>query len=227
MCAHEANPTSNNDSRGGRRSIKSKMALVLGPGLTILFLAVGSLLWPAHRLTYAAGSATADQTAMASPDVCDGFGGTFLPQFSPFGFFNPSPFVNVNPGAFVTFGPSAFVTNFNGLLCTTTCSGIPAVLLPVCSAPPASITSTSSLATTSCGSNENLSFSVINTFGLTVLDGTTVAFSSNLGTITPSTTTNGGVAIASLQIPPRQSGVAQIQAFTGGVSTQKSIVVSC
>lgn len=141
--------------------------------------------------------------------------------------------VRLSPAADTCYYPTANIFTFGyfygaPVTCISNCTGfVPAFLSAVCSSPPAQIVPTSTTSTSTCGSNENLSFKVLNTYGISVLDGTTVRFTTTLGLITPSTTTSGGNATASLMIPPKQAGIATVAVTAGGVSFQENITVTC
>jgi hypothetical protein len=117
---------------------------------------------------------------------------------------------------------------YSDTTCISSCTGFATAFLgAVCSAPPAQIYPTSTISTSTCGNNENLSFQVLNTYGIGVIDGTKVTFTTTLGLVTPSAMTNAGNATASLMIPPKQAGVATVTATAGGVSVQQTVNVSC
>ncbi len=230
--------------RGGRGEVRE---LCLKAGLTAaiaaLFLAAGSLVLQERHVAQAASlPGPAQQEVAALPDAvaCDFVSTPFSSVFGPFGF--NSPFFNqgffnqgfFNQGFFNQgfFNPGFVNTSFIGdfpPICVSDCNGsIPAVLIPnICSAPAGAITPISTLNSISCGSNENLTFKVTSTLGLTAVDGTTVGFTASLARVTPTANTTNGQVTVSVQIPPKVSGLDTITATTGGVSTQYTLVVTC
>jgi len=79
-----------------------------------------------------------------------------------------------------------------------------------------------------CGSRFNVLITVRNSIGGLALDNTQVSLSSSMGVISPVTAvTSGGIASASLLLPPAGSGTATISANANGASGQTSVVVSC
>ena len=87
------------------------------------------------------------------------------------------------------------------------------------------ITSLSTVSRIQCASNVNLTFRL--SLSPTEADNTEVRLSTSLGKITPSTTTNGGLATASLAIPPHEAGVVVVWVTSANASTKQTLTVSC
>jgi plastocyanin len=89
------------------------------------------------------------------------------------------------------------------------------------------ITFLSSPSSTTCGSAQNLEVVVNGSNRLPVANGTSITFTTSLGYVISPAVTNGGVAVVSLVIPPKQSGTADVRASGAGFNATKSIAVTC
>ena len=213
-------------------------------GIAAVLLGATSLFATSQRGAEAASipGPVVQAPAAAHPDVlvCDngffptfgfapGFGSGFLPG-SPFftgSTILPSPLGQLFFGNNFFFN-NGFQFNFDNT-CTTDCSqGVPAVLLPnVCNAPVGGITAVSTINTVNCGSNSNLTFTIRNSLGVSVPDGTNVGATANIGRVTPTATTTSGQVTFSVIMPPKTSGIDTVTITSGAVSTQYSLVVTC
>jgi hypothetical protein len=102
-----------------------------------------------------------------------------------------------------------------------------------CNAPyiggaPARINLAVSPAIVTCGSTPvTVSANITDAFGVAVANGTSVSYSSTLGTI-GSATTIGGNSTATLHVPAgSHSGIAQIRVTAGGASATSTVQVNC
>jgi len=91
----------------------------------------------------------------------------------------------------------------------------------------AKINLTASTSLINCGGAASISANVTDGFGVPVVNGTTVSFSTSLGTISPTATTGGGNAVASLSTSAGTSGVALITVKAGNASATTTIQVNC
>jgi len=91
----------------------------------------------------------------------------------------------------------------------------------------AKINLTASTSLVNCGGAASISANVTDGFGVPVVNGTTVSFSTSLGTISPTATTGGGNAVASLSTSAGTSGVALITVKAGNASATTTIQVNC
>jgi len=79
-----------------------------------------------------------------------------------------------------------------------------------------------------CGSRFNVLVTVRNSIGGIALDGTAVSLSSNMGAVTPAqTVTSGGIASASLLLPPAGAGAATVTASANGATGSAAVSVTC
>jgi len=78
-----------------------------------------------------------------------------------------------------------------------------------------------------CGGAGSISANVTDAFGVPVANGTAVSFSTSLGTISPSASTNGGNTVASLQTASGTSGVALVTVKAGNAAATTTIQVNC
>jgi len=91
----------------------------------------------------------------------------------------------------------------------------------------AKINLTASTSLVNCGGAASISANVTDGFGVPVVNGTTVSFSTSLGTISPTATTGGGNAVASLSTSAGTSGVALITVKAGNASATTTVQVNC
>ncbi|HLF79720.1 MAG TPA: cupredoxin domain-containing protein [Dehalococcoidia bacterium] len=85
----------------------------------------------------------------------------------------------------------------------------------------------SSPSSTTCGSAQNIEVVVNGSNRAPVANNTSITFTTSLGYIISPALTEGGAATASLVIPPKQSGTAEIRASGSGYNATKSITVTC
>jgi hypothetical protein len=78
-----------------------------------------------------------------------------------------------------------------------------------------------------CGGAATFTVNATDGFGVPVVNGTSVSFSSSIGTITPTAATSGGNAVATLSTPPGTGGGALITARAGNASGTTNIQVNC
>jgi hypothetical protein len=101
------------------------------------------------------------------------------------------------------------------------------VLADNCPGPPAAISFVSRLDTATCGSSLALNVEVVDAGDYYVKDGTLVTLATSLGSIQPEKTTKGGTLTASLQLPTKVAGVAEVVAVVNGIAARTSVQVSC
>jgi hypothetical protein len=118
-----------------------------------------------------------------------------------------------------------------GFACNSACFAAvdPSYLsMPVtCPGPAAVITFASSPSSVSCASQSMFLVTVSDAKNLAVADDTAVSFTTDLGTVTSSNATTGGLTSVSLLVPPKTSGTARIVATVGNIRGEKSVSVSC
>jgi hypothetical protein len=80
----------------------------------------------------------------------------------------------------------------------------------------------------SCASQSTFLVTVNDAKNVAVANDTAVSFTTDLGTVTSSSATAGGLASVSLLVPPKTTGTAHIVATTvGNIRSEKSVSVSC
>ena len=143
------------------------------------------------------------------------------------GFESPASIADATDADFC-FGPG---NQGVGFACNSACFAAvdPSYLsLPVsCPGPPAAITFASSPTTVSCASQSMLLVTVSDAKNLAAADDTLVSFTTDLGTVTTSSATSGGLTSVSLLVPAKTTGTARIVATVGNVRSEKSVSVSC
>jgi hypothetical protein len=78
-----------------------------------------------------------------------------------------------------------------------------------------------------CASAMNIEAKVVGPGGLIVADGTPVLFTTTLGMIPGSTSTDGGIASVSLVFPTKTQGTATVTATAGTAKAETRINVTC
>lgn len=78
-----------------------------------------------------------------------------------------------------------------------------------------------------CGGAATVSANVTDAFGVPVVNGTSVSFSTSIGTITPSAASGGGNASATLSTSAGTGGVALITVKAGNAAASTTIQVNC
>jgi hypothetical protein len=81
--------------------------------------------------------------------------------------------------------------------------------------------------TLTCGQSSTISATITDAYGVPVANGTTVSFSTSLGTIAPTAATAGGSASATLNTAAGTSGTAIVTIRAGNASTTTTLVVNC
>jgi len=169
------------------------------------------------------------------PPVCPGTNGVYANgAYNPLanGVYNPyangvyNPYASLYGNAYAgnlysnVYGANVYGNNC-GSLCTT--NG----LLANCAVGTSQVSVTVP-GTAVCGSRFNVLVTVRNSIGGIALDGTAVSLSSNMGAVTPAqTVTSGGIASASLLLPPAGAGGATITASANGATGSAAVNVTC
>ncbi len=214
-------------SENGERS-RSRRAPLVVIGLALV---LGFAAWagPLDRHSADAASVTTvpDQQVLASPDIYLGCGvstyNPYLGGYYGYGGYGMSSFLDPYGNVIAPY-PNFFSS------CFTDCSQVYAAFSNfnvICPGPPASVEIAPSPSQSSCGSAENITVYVRDMFGFYVADGTTVNFSTSLGYITATPSTQSGTAVASLVIPTKTAGIATIYVSAGQATASKSIPVYC